>query len=158
MAFWTIKEQQEIRPIDNNSLNKFAQLQNEVESTDLVKYLGFEFYQELVRNPSNYTTLLNGGNYTLNNYTYSFKGLKYVCAYLLYARYIRSSYIQDTPSGMIQHVGESFQRISSAELANQENRYKEVAGVEWDACYRYLSTLNLLWFPQPSLKSKLSYL
>ena len=152
MALWTLAEQQLYKPIDQNNLTKFNQLQNEVEINDIVKYLGYEFYQELKRNPSNYATLLNGGTYTYSGYTYTFEGFKKVCCYLLYARYVRQSYIQDTFSGFMVHTADNMQKISAGELANQEARYKEIAGTLWDECYRYLTTLNLLnWFP---IKSK----
>lgn len=149
---WTIQEQQSIKQIDQNSVNKFQQLQNEVEINDLQKYLGTEFYQELKRNTSNYALLLTGGSYDYNGITYTFGGLKSVCAYLLYAKYVRQSYITDTFSGMVAHTGDGFQRLSSAELANQESMYKEIAGTYWDECLAYLRTLNLTYFPTSERK------
>jgi hypothetical protein len=149
---WTIQEQQRIKAIDQNSLSKFEQLQNEVEINDLQKYLGTEFYQELKRNTSAYSKLLNGGTYTYNDVNYSFSGLKNVCAYLLYAKYVRQSYITDTFSGFVSHTGEGFQRLSSAELANQEAMYKEIAGTYWDECLAYLRTLKLTYFPTTERK------
>lgn len=149
---WTIQEQQAIKPIDNNSLSKFNQLQNEVEINDLQKYVGTEFFQELKRNTSAYSVLLNGGTYTYSGVSYLFSGLKYVCAYLLYAKYVRQSYITDTFSGFVAHTGDNFQRLSSAELANQEAMYKEIAGTYWDECLRYLQTLNLSYFPTTERK------
>lgn len=152
MALWNFDEQQMIRAIDSNNFQKFEQLQNEVEANDLQLYLGFEFYQELQRNTANYSTLLNGGYYTVSGVQYRFAGLKTVCAYLLYARYVRQSYLQDTFSGFVAHTGNDFQRVSSAELANQEARYKEIAGTYWDECLRYLQTLNLDYFPKKSTR------
>lgn len=152
MALWNFDEQQMIRAIDSNNFQKFEQLQNEVETNDLQLYLGFEFYQELMRNTGDYSVLLNGGTYTSNGVQYSFSGLKKVCAYLLYARYVRQSYLQDTFSGFVAHTGNDFQRVSSAELQNQEARYKEIAGTYWDECLRYLQTLNLDYFPQKSTR------
>jgi hypothetical protein len=149
---WTVQEQQKIKPIDQNSLGKFEQLQNEVEINDLQKYLGTEFYQELKRNMAAYSLLLTGGSYSYNGITYTFGGLKAVCAYLLYAKYVRQSYITDTFSGMVAHTGEGFQRLSSAELANQESMSKEIAGTYWDECLAYLRTLNLTYFPTSERK------
>ena len=153
MALWTIAEQQLIKPIDKNNQALFPSLQVEVEMNDLQLYLGKEFYQELLRNTNDYKTLLNGGSYEYSGVNYTFKGLKYVCAYLLYARYVRQSYIQDTFSGMVQHTGDGFQRLSSAELQNQEQRYKEIAGTLWDECLHYLRTLNLPYFPLQDKKT-----
>lgn len=159
MALWTLDEQQMIRPIESNNIPKFELLQKEVEQNDLQLYLGFEFYHELQRNTANYSILLNGGTYYQSGVPYRFAGLKNVCAYLLYARYIRQSYLQDTFSGFVAHTGNDFQRVSSEELRNQEARYKEIAGTYWDECLRYLYTLNLDCFPQKSKrKSKISTL
>jgi hypothetical protein len=159
MALWTLGEQQLIRPISNNNLLKFAQLQKEVEANDVVKYLGFEFYQELKRNLSTYTTLLNGGSYTEKGYTYTFSGLKYVLANLLYARYVRESSYEDTFSGLVRHAADGVERISIAELRNQEDNYKEIAGTHWDECLKYLCTLDLVWFPQQQkINKKLGWL
>lgn len=150
---WTVQEQQAIKPIDGNSLSKFNQLQREVEINDLQKYVGTEFFQELKRNTGNYEKLLNGGSYEVSGVVYSFFGLKFVCAYLLYAKYVRQSYINDTFSGFVAHTGDGYQRLSSAELANQEAMYKEIAGTYWDECLRYLQTLNLSYFPTTERKS-----
>jgi len=144
--FWTLAEQQAIKPLDNNNLKLFPQLQLEVEANDIVKYLGFEFYQELKRTPTDYTLLLSGGTYTWQTLEYSFNGLKYVFAFLLFARYIRQSYIQDTFSGFVVHTQENAQRLSAVEIANQESRMLEIAATEWDACTKYLQTLNIQWF------------
>ena len=79
---WTWSEQQEIRPIDENNAHLFEQIQSEVQNHDLRKLLGFEFFNELFKNIADYTLLLSGGEYTCQDSTYNFNGLKYVCAYL----------------------------------------------------------------------------
>jgi hypothetical protein len=159
MALWTLAEQQMIKPLNNNNTTLFQQLQLEVEANDIQNYLGFEFYQELQRNTANYATLLNGGTYTSNGVQYRFRGLKQVFAYLLYARYVRQSYTQDTFSGIVRHTGEGFAALSSAELRNQEERYKQIAGSIWEETYIYLQTLSLPYFPNPTTKKrKIDYL
>ena len=113
-----------------------------------------------MRNTANYATLLNGGNYTCDGYTYRFEGLKYVCAYLLYARYVRSSYIVDTFSGFMVHTTDNMQRVGAGEIANQEARYKEIAGTAWAGCVRYLNTLQIDILPETSnnRRTKIDYL
>ena len=154
MAFWDIAEQQNIKPLDITSANKvFPQLQREVEANDLQSYLGFEFYQELKRNTSNYTKLLDGGEYQVGGVTYTFSGLKYVCAYLLYARYVKQSYVKDTFSGFVKHTGDGFQSISAGEIKNQAAEYEQVAGSYWEECKHYLDTLSLPYFPEKKSKT-----
>ena len=137
---WTLTDQQTIRPIDENNERLFPQLQKEVEVHDLPSLIGFEFYQELKRNEGDYELLLSGGEYTYNDLTYSFNGLKYVCAFLLYARYIRQSSVNDTFSGFVYHSADNMQRLSSNEIVNLENRYKEIAATEWGSCQHYLKS------------------
>lgn len=159
MALWTIAEQQAIKPLDKNNTNKFAQLQLEVEANDIQKYLGFEFYQELKRNINSYSILLNGGEYEKGGKKYSFSGLKTVCCFLLYARYVRSSYINDTFSGLVEHTGDGFQRISKDEIKNQEERYLEIAGTLWDECVDYLQTIHVPYFDKKTGRTfKIDYL
>ncbi len=149
---WTLADQQRVKPISDNNIDKFTQLQLEVEYNDIVQYLGAEFYQELKRNLANYTDLMNGGTYLCNGVAYEFAGLKTMFCYLLYARYVRDSYIQDTFNGMVRHTGDNFTPLSANELINQENRYKQIAGSIWDECLGYLRTLNLPYFPRPETR------
>ena len=137
---WTWSEQQEIRPIDENNAHLFEQIQIEVQNHDLKKLIGFEFFNELFQNIDDYTLLLAGGEYTYNDSTYNFNGLKYVCAYLFYARYIRESRVNDTFTGFVTHTADGMQPLSSNEIMNLENRYKEIAATEWDACLHYLKS------------------
>lgn len=142
MKLWTWSDQQTIRPIDEHNQEQFDQMQNEVELLDLNNLLGFEFYQELKRNTSEYEDLINGGTYTYNDFEYSFNGLKYVCAFLLYSRYIRQSSIVDTFSGFVNHDIDNTRRLSSADILNLENRYKDIANNEWESCQHYLKSLE----------------
>ena len=137
---WTWSEQQEIRPIDENNAHLFEQIQSEVQNHDLRKLLGFEFFNELFKNIADYTLLLSGGEYTYHDSTYNFNGLKYVCAYLFYARYIRESRVNDTFTGFVTHTADGMQPLSSNEIMNLENRYKEIAATEWESCLHYLKS------------------
>lgn len=137
---WTWSEQQEIRPIDENNAHLFEQIQSEVQNHDLKKLLGFEFFNELFKNIGDYTLLLSGGEYTYLDGTYNFNGLKYVCAYLFYARYVRESRINDTFTGFVTHTADGMQPLSSNEIMNLENRYREIATTEWEACLHYLKS------------------
>ena len=137
---WTWSEQQEIRPIDENNAHLFEQIQSEVQNHDLQKLLGFEFFNELLNNIGDYDTLLSGGTYTYIGSDYTFQGLKYVCAYLFYARYARDSRVNDTFTGFVTHTADGMQPLSSNEIMQLENRYKEIATTELEACLHYLKS------------------
>lgn len=152
MALWTLVDQQKIKPIDAKNEGRFRQLQREVELNDLQQYLGYEFYQELLRNTDNYTVLLNSGTFTESGVLYHFDGLKTVFAYLLYARYVAVSDIVDTYSGMVRHSGQDFQRIGQNEIKNLQTDYRNVAGAAWEECRRYLCSINNPYFIQNKRK------
>jgi len=137
---WTFADQQETKPIDENNEHLFDQFQDEVQNHDLKKLIGFEFFNELFQNIDDYTLLIDGGEYTVDDTTYSFRGLKYICAYLFFARYVRESRIKDTFTGFVTHTADNMQALSSNEIVNLENRYKEIATTEWDACLHYLKS------------------
>ena len=43
---WTLADQMRVKPISDNNIDKFTQLQLEVEYNDIVQYLGAEFYRD----------------------------------------------------------------------------------------------------------------
>lgn len=148
-TLWTMAEQAMIKPISSNNELKFMQIQKEVTYNDLLLLLGRDFWNELMQSPSSYALLLNGGSYVDNGKSYYFRGLKYVCAYLLHASYVRSSYIQDSFGGMVEITGnDGFSRISKDELRNQADISKGIAGTAWDECKEYLRTIGK--YTQPS--------
>jgi hypothetical protein len=88
---WLSSEQQTIRPISANNIDrKFARLAELTQIKDLKPLLGFDMFQDLIQNSGETANakLLAGGTYTYNGVTYTFDGLKYVLAHLLFANYI----------------------------------------------------------------------
>jgi len=157
IKLWSWSEQQEIRPIDENNAHLFEQIQSEVQNHDLQKLIGFEFYNELLNNIDEYAVLLSGGDYTYNDSSYHFNGLKYVCAYLFYARYIRDSRINDTFTGFVTHTADGMQPLSSNEILNLENRYKEIAATEWEACLHYLKSTETTEITTATVKQNINW-
>ena len=157
IKLWTWSEQQEIRPIDENNAHLFEQIQIEVQNHDLKKLIGFEFFNELFQNIDDYTLLLSGGEYSYNDSTYNFNGLKYVCAYLFYARYIRDSRVNDTFTGFVTHTADGMQPLSSNEIMTLENRYKEIAATEWEACLHYLKSTEEQQITTSAVKQNINW-
>ena len=157
IKLWTWSEQQEIRPIDENNAHMFEQIQTEVQNHDLKKLIGFEFFNELFQNLSEYELLLSGGEYNYNDSTYNFNGLKYVCAFLFYARYIRDSRVNDTFTGFVTHTADGMQPLSSNEIMNLENRYKEIAATEWEACLHYLKSTEEQQITTSAVKQNINW-
>ena len=154
---WTFADQQETKPIDENNESLFDQFQDEVQNHDLKKLIGFEFFNELFQNIDDYTLLIDGGTYDIDGTTYEFRGLKYVCAYLFFSRYVRESRIKDTFTGFVTHTADNMQALSSNEIVNLENRYKEIATTEWDACLHYLKSTEEPQITETNTNNKINW-
>jgi len=141
MALWTLTEQQTIKPVSGNfPLAKFDQMATETQVEDLQKLLGYDFYQDIIQNPTSTANaaLLAGGTYTYNSVTYIFAGLKYVLAYLLFARYIKQSGISDTFGGMVKKNFEDSRELNNGDEKNLHNDFRKIAFKYWDECKCYI--------------------
>lgn len=138
---WTYSEQQEIKPISANfPSDKFEEMANEIQVEDLQNLIGFDFYQDLIQNPTKtaYAELLDGGTYEYNSITYIFKGLKYVLAYLFFAKYIKHSGIEDTFGGFVKKNFEDSRETNQGEKKNYHNDFRKIAFKYWDECTCYM--------------------
>lgn len=124
----TFAEQQIIKEVSKNNQKKFEQIMKEVEELELDKLLGTTFYQDISNNPNNYQELLSGCSFEdSNGYTIYQKGLKYVLAYLNYAKYIQEAHIQDTFTGIVQKTRPDSEQISSGGIKNLVQNNREIA-------------------------------
>jgi hypothetical protein len=71
---WTQNEQQTIRPVSANNIDrKFNRLAELTQIKDLKPLLGYDMFQDLIQNSSETANaeLLNGGTFTYNGVTYT---------------------------------------------------------------------------------------
>lgn len=154
MALWTLADQQEHKPISQNNEYKFDELQIETEENDVMNLIGVELYTEIVSNTAKFDTLLYGGTFIENDLTISFRGLIHVCCYLLYANYIKTSSFQDTFSGFMMNVPEGQEKLSGKALDGYSDRFRTIAGTQYDLCQRYLIATGVSsYYPIKSRKS-----
>lgn len=127
----TFDQQQSIKKMGGfNSTNAVAQaryteIASEVEELDVDLLLGSRMYQEIRDNLSSYADLLDGSEFTdCTDTTIKHKGLRYVIAYLNYAKYIGCSYVNDTWTGLTQKTRQDSERLTSGDIKRlqQENR------------------------------------
>jgi hypothetical protein len=135
--------QQLIKPMSVNNEDKYNQIAREVESLELDKLLGYAFYQDVSSNQANYTGLLNGSQFTdnANNLVYH-KGLRYVIAYLNYAKYIGESYVNDTFTGFVQKTRQDSERISSGDIKRLQQENREIAFNAFELIRMFLNKSN----------------
>jgi len=139
---WTYANQLTIKPISANyGQTKFEQIMLEVQVEDLQKLLGFDFYQDLIQNPTDTWNkkLLDGGTYTYNSVTYFYEGLKYVLAYFAYARYVRVSSKKDTATGFVSKQFEDSRQINDGDESNLHKDFRKIAFKYWEECQKFLS-------------------
>jgi len=110
----------------------------EAQEIDIRSLLGDIFYNEVVSNPSNYSTLLNGGTYDYDGYTYSFKGLKAVHVYFAYARFVMNDDVKSTPSGMVNKLNQNSERVTEATINRISRNARDIASAYWQQCYDFL--------------------
>lgn len=112
----------------DNVLNKFIQ---QAQFADLQRLLGADFYNDLIRNSAstNYQTLLNGGDYTYNEVTYTNVGLKSVIVHYFEARYKLHGSSTDTPFGLVVKTDPNSQNV---DLANRKMEAKEAKNLAFN--------------------------
>jgi len=137
----TISEQQAIKAISANNTGKFDDLLAETVIKDIKPLLGFDFYQDLIQNPTSTENalLLSGGTYMYNGVTYSFEGLKTVIAYFLFANYVMSNLV-DTFTGFVTKNNEDSQAASSGDKKNLRDMNREIAMQHWDDCKAFIAS------------------
>lgn len=155
MELWTLQDQQEIKPFDSNNEYRFDQIQIETQEGSLRNLLGVQMYNEILNDLDKFDTLINGGEFMDGKYKITFKGLKYVCAYLFYANYVRCSFVSDTFTGFQQYTQEGAQRVSGGTIEQLARQSEAQAGTYWDDCLYYLRIANISQFyPLRSRKTK----
>lgn len=134
-------QQLAIKPISANNQSKYAQIAAEVEVKELRDLLGVGLLQDVQTNPTSAENviLLDGGSYeNCNGQTITFKGLRFVIAYLNYAKYAGSGFITDTFTGIVQKNRPESQLISEGTMKRLINENREIALQEWELIKEFL--------------------
>ena len=118
----------------------------EAQIQDLAILLGENLFNDILINTSNYTALLEQGEYTVNGVKYFNYGLKTVLVYYTYARYQMFNEL-DTPFGQVEKLEGNESRPTSEKTKKdlyQLNR--ENAFTVWKSVENYLlRTQNILF-------------
>ena len=128
----------------NLSANKLSQFLQEAQEFDLRPLLGTELYIDLlddaVASPpfGIYEDLMNGSTYTKNSRKFKHEGLIPVLAYYTYARYIQSTGVNSTPSGMVQKTNDFSQPSPEKMIARQISQAQSGAKAYWERVQRYI--------------------
>lgn len=130
MSLLLLSEQQSIKPISSNNEDKYALLAEEVESYELSKLLTPVFLQDIQAYPTSekYANLLGEHAFVdEKGNTLKHRGLKYVIAYLNFAKYVGESYISDTFSGFVRKTRADSESLSVGDIKRIQQENKEIA-------------------------------
>jgi hypothetical protein len=126
----TFQQQTAIKKISEKNALNFNQIRDEVINSELIDLLGAAFVTALKANPTaeRFTNILDSNIYE-NCYgnDVRFEGLRYVLAYLVYARYIKSSHVKDTFGGMVRQNRAESDFISDGTLRGMQQEAKDIA-------------------------------
>jgi hypothetical protein len=141
--------QQEIKKMSENNEDLYNVIAAEVESYELDKLLGYAFYQAISESPEDFDDLLNGSTFEdRHRHIVKHRGLRYVIAYLNYAKYIGESYVADTFTGFVQKNRQDSERISSGDIKRLQLENREIAFNAFALIRDYINinpTLYPLW-------------
>ncbi|MDH3324317.1 MAG: hypothetical protein OEL89_01635 [Candidatus Peregrinibacteria bacterium] len=151
--------QQLIKPLgglngaNTHAEKRYTQLSTEVESLEIDKLLGSEFYQEVANSPESFDDLLKGCTFT-NKRGIDIKhlGLNYVIAYLNYSRWLLESDIFDTFSGFRQKETTDSVPLSKGRLDNENSHNREIAFNAFKLTREYIEC-NLVMYPNWNCES-----
>jgi len=132
----------------NNFAEKnYNQLAQEVQDFEIDKLLGSAFYQAVVATPEDYTNLLDAYEFTRADATQiTHKGLRYVIAYLNYAKYIGESDIFDTTTGQRTKVTPDSEPLATGRIKARQQEMREIAFNAFILIREYLN-LNATDYP-----------
>lgn len=136
-------------PLNPQADARYSSLIFDSEFKELRPVLGSRFYQDLQRNIANpnYVTLMAGGEYTYQGFTYTSPGLRRVCVEFAYAYILFFGSDVVTPFGLVNKVyrdGENVERGRAKEIYTQS---KQLAWELWLEV-RYFLNRNYQDYPE----------
>lgn len=143
MAILTFEQQQAIKPISVNNEDDYTQLEKEVEDYELSKLLGYAFFQDVSENPTNYVDLLDGCSFEdIRGITVNHVGLRKVLAYLVYSKYVGSSFVKDTFTGFVQKTRQDSETIGEGTRKRLMQESYEIAMNYFELIKMYIELNN----------------
>jgi len=116
--------------------------------TDLREVLGVSFYFDVISNTetAEYTTLLDGGEFSVEGLTYVHDGLKSLVADYAYARYLYEVNTNLTSFGMVGKNNQDSTPVDRNMIKDLVGQTNKDAGRKWELIEDYLEA-NIELFP-----------
>lgn len=118
--------------------SKINPIISDAEISDLRPLLGHAFFYDIKKTPANYTDLLNGSEYIVNETTFYQFGVKRLLCELAYVRYMFDSSDISTPFGVVNKDFENGTKISREREKELSNLRKKTTNDFWIDIKYYL--------------------
>lgn len=110
----------------------------DAQIVDVQPLVGSDFFNDILRNVSNYQSLLDGGDYTYKNKTYSNYGLKAVIVFYAYSRYVMFGSTVGTQYGFMEKLNNESQHIDINMKKSVSKSNEKIAFNYWQNVKLYL--------------------
>ena len=130
--------QQEIKPCSVNNLEEWTQFRNEVVRSELRRLLGPVMAADIAAAPESFTALLEGDTLEYCGQEIRHEGLRFVLAYMVYARYVTEQHLKDTFTGIVKKSRQEAESAGEGELRRLERGALQIANDEFVLIDLYL--------------------
>lgn len=130
--------QQDIKPCSVNNLEEWTQFRNEVVRSELRRLLGPVMAANITAAPENFTALLEGDTLKYCGSEITHAGLRFVLAYMVYARYVTEQHLKDTFTGIVKKSRSEAESAGEGELRRLERGALQIANDEFVLIDLYL--------------------
>ncbi len=122
---------------NDKDFNKFIQ---QAQMFDLRNLLPEKFFYDMIKNKdeASYQKLINGGEYTYEDYPYQHEGIKGVLAHFIYGTYLFKGGITDTSFGQVIKQTPHSDPVDFKERKDWYYKHREHAGVLFEDVKNYL--------------------
>jgi hypothetical protein len=130
--------QDEIRALPVGFKKSFDNLSAEIQTVQLKKLLGIEFYNAILSNKAEFSDLINGCSFENGGVTYNHEGLVTFLAHLIAAEFQVRGKIYETAAGVVSKNNQDFEAVPLSVQKQLRNEMNEYAMTFWTEIERYL--------------------
>ena len=134
----SFKHQQAVKPCSVNSIEEWTQFRNEVVRSELRRLLGPVMAAKITDTPEDFTALLEGDTLEYCGSEINHAGLRFVLAYMVYARYVTEQHLKDTFTGIVKKNRSEAESAGEGELRRLERGALQIANDEFALVDMYL--------------------
>lgn len=134
----SFEHQQAVKPCSINNVEEWTQFRNEVVRSELRRLLGPVMAANITATPEKFTSLLEGDTLEYCGREITHAGLRFVFAYMVYARYVTEQHLKDTFTGIVKKSRSEAESAGDGELRRLERGALQIANDEFALIDQYL--------------------